>query len=63
VASGFVEEKWRGRGGGCRLSGEARRGKKNGGSDAGGTTRRMEEGGLVAGRARDKWRRAPVGDV
>jgi hypothetical protein len=45
VASGFVEEKWRGRGGGCRLSGEARRGKKNGGSDVSGTTRRKEEGG------------------
>jgi hypothetical protein len=63
VAGGFVEEKWRERGSGSQLGdGEARRGKKRGGgSDAGGATWR--KGGLAAGRARYRRKRAPVDDV
>jgi hypothetical protein len=54
TAGGFVEEKWRVRGGGSRLSdGEARRGKeRGGGSGVGGATRRKEgEACRQAGRA------------
>jgi hypothetical protein len=53
-----------GGGGGSRLgNGEERRGKKRGGSGVGGATQRKEEGGLATGRARGRWRQAPVGDV
>jgi hypothetical protein len=64
TAGGFVEEKWRVRGGGSWLSdGEARRGKERGGSGVGGATRRKEGGGLSAGRPRGQRRWAPVGNV